>query len=142
MWASTHAISGFTKFGTDVGWSCHPMEHELSAYYDITHGVGLAILTPRWMKHILSPETAWKFGQYGREVWGLTGDDDLAVGEAAIEKTAEFFYDVLGLPRTLTEVGIGEEKLEIMAANCAPNLRGAFVPLSEKDVLDIFRACL
>ena len=43
MWASTNAISGTTKFGTDVGWSCHPMEHELSAYYDITHGVGLAI---------------------------------------------------------------------------------------------------
>ena len=47
------------------------------------------------MKHILSPETAWKFGEYGREVWGLTGDDDMAVGEAAIEKTASFFYDVL-----------------------------------------------
>ena len=142
MWASTHAISGFTKFGTDVGWSCHPMEHELSAYYDITHGVGLAILTPRWMKHILSPETAWKFGEYGREVWGLTGDDDMAVGEAAIEKTASFFYDVLGLPRTLTEVGIGEEKLEIMAKNCAPMLTRAFVPLSEEDVLEIFRECL
>ena len=142
MWASTNAISGTTKFGTDVGWSCHPMEHELSAYYDITHGVGLAILTPRWMKHVLSPETAWKFGEYGREVWGLTGDDDMAVGAAAIEKTAEFFYDVLGLPRTLREVGIGEEKLELMAENCAPGLARAFVPLTKEDVLAIFRDCL
>lgn len=142
MWASTNAISGTTKFGTDVGWSCHPMEHELSAYYDITHGVGLAILTPRWMKHILSPETAWKFGEYGREVWGITGEDDLAVGEEAIRKTAEFFFDVLGLPGTLTEVGIGEEKLELMAENCAPKLGGAFVPLTKEDVLAIFRDCL
>ena len=142
MWASTNAISGTTKFGTDVGWSCHPMEHELSAYYDITHGVGLAILTPRWMKHILSPETAWKFGEYGREVWGISGEDDLAVGKEAIRKTAEFFFDVLGLPKTLTEVGIGEEKLELMASNCAPRLANAFVPLTKEDVLAIFKDCL
>lgn len=142
MWASTNAISGITKFGSDCGWSCHPMEHELSAYYDITHGVGLAILTPRWMKHVLNADTAWKFGEYGREVWGLTGDDDFAIGEVAIDKTAEFFYDVLGLPRTLGEVGIGEEKLEIMAENCAPGLTRAFVPLTKQDVLEIFRACL
>lgn len=45
MWASSHAINGMISYGTDVGWSVHPMEHELSAYYDITHGVGLAILT-------------------------------------------------------------------------------------------------
>jgi alcohol dehydrogenase YqhD (iron-dependent ADH family) len=94
------------------------------------------------MKHILTPETAWKFGEYGREVWGLTGGDDMAIAEVAIEKTASFFYDVLGLPRTLTEAGIGEENLAIMAQNCALMLQGAFVPLSEKDVLEIFRACL
>ncbi len=111
---------------------------QLSAYYDITHGVGLAILTPRWMKHILSPETAWKFGEYGREVWGISGEDDLAVGKETIRKTAEFFFDVLGLPKTLTEVGIGEEKLELMASNCAPRLANAFVPLTKEDVLAIF----
>ncbi len=38
MWASSHAINGMISYGTDVGWSVHPMEHELSAYYDITHG--------------------------------------------------------------------------------------------------------
>ena len=71
-----------------------------------------------------------------------SGDDDMAIGEAAIEKTAEFFFDVLGLPRTLTEVGIGEENLEVMSANCAPGLARAFVPLSKQDVLEIYRACL
>lgn len=34
--------------------ACHAMEHELSAYYDITHGHGLAILTPRWLSYILN----------------------------------------------------------------------------------------
>lgn len=44
MWASSHAINGMISYGTDVGWSVHPMEHELSAYYDITHGVDLQSL--------------------------------------------------------------------------------------------------
>ena len=49
----------------------HGMEHALSAYYDITHGEGLAILTPRWMKHILSDRTVDRFVKYGVNVFGL-----------------------------------------------------------------------
>ena len=44
MWAASHAINGLTKMGNAPAWCIHPMEHELSAFYDITHGVGLAIL--------------------------------------------------------------------------------------------------
>ena len=55
-----------------------------------------------------------------------------------IRKTAEFFFDVFGLPKTLTEVGIGPEKLELMAQNCAPKVANAFVPLTKEDVLAIF----
>jgi len=47
------------------------MEHELSGYYDITHGLGLAILTPRWMKYILNEQTAAKFYQFGVNVFGI-----------------------------------------------------------------------
>lgn len=48
------------------GWPMHGIEHALSAYYDITHGVGLAIITPRWLKHIMNEKncrkncTVWK----------------------------------------------------------------------------------
>lgn len=141
MWASTNAINGIAKVGAEVGWCCHPIEHELSAYYDVTHGEGLAIIIPRWMRHILSEATAWKFAEYGRNVWDLAGDD-MAVAEAAIAKTEEFFFDVLGLPRTLGEVGIGDEKIDLMAANAAPSLKNAFVPLDKDDVAEILRACL
>ena len=86
--------------------------------------------------------TAWKFAEYGRNVWGLSGDDDLAVGAAAIEKTAEFFYDVMELPKTLTEVGITGEHFKEMAAHSAPALKNAFVPLTADDVENILTACL
>ncbi|MFA6769519.1 MAG: iron-containing alcohol dehydrogenase, partial [Parabacteroides sp.] len=57
MWASSWAINGFIDGGKRQEWSCHPMEHELSAIYDITHGLGLAILTPRWMEYCLDETT-------------------------------------------------------------------------------------
>ncbi len=141
MWASANAINGITKCGAEVGWSCHPMEHELSAWYDITHGVGLAILIPRWMKHILSEETAWKFAEYGRNVWGIYEEDDMEASKMAIEQTAAFFFDILGLPATLQDVGIGNEKLKDMAESAAPSCAKAFVPLSKQDILDIYLDC-
>ena len=48
MWASTLGLNHILTAGKGGAWSCHPMEHQLSAFYDITHGVGLAILTPAW----------------------------------------------------------------------------------------------
>ena len=44
MWASSLAINGVIRYGEMTAWSVHPIEHELSAFYDITHGAGLALL--------------------------------------------------------------------------------------------------
>ena len=84
MWASTQALNGLIASGKGGQWTCHPIEHELSAYYDITHGVGLAILTPRWMRYILSDETVDKFSEYGRNVWNIAEED--AIKYNALEK--------------------------------------------------------
>ena len=53
MWSATMALNGIVSVANENGWTVHSLEHELSAYYDITHGVGLGILTPRWMSFIL-----------------------------------------------------------------------------------------
>jgi hypothetical protein len=91
MWASTIALNSILGLGKEEDWATHMIEHEVSAQYDITHGVGLAILTPNWMKNVLSEETKSKFATYGRNVWGLTGSDDMDISLKAIEKTAGFF---------------------------------------------------
>lgn len=142
MWAASHAIDGITWRGNDVANSVHPMEHELSAYYDITHGVGLAILTPRWMKHILNDKTVDRFVEYGVNVWGIDPSlDKFAIANQAIDKTTDFFR-ILEIPATLREVGIDDTYLEIMAEKAAKGLNNAFYPLTSKDVLDIFKASL
>lgn len=143
MWASSLALNGLLSYGADVAWTVHPMEHELSAFYDITHGVGLAILTPNWMKYVLNDRTVDKFVEYGMNVWGIAPQGDkFEIANQAIEKTREFFSE-LGIPATLREVGISEEKLELMAKKAATmGLEQAFVPLDAKDVLAIFKASL
>ena len=141
MWASTNAINGITKGGGDVGWSCHPIEHELSAHYDVVHGEGLAIITPRWLKKVLNKDTLWKFADFGRNVFDLEGNDQ-EIAEKAIVRTAEFLYETLKLPKTLQEIGIGEEKLELMAEHAAKSTGRAFVPLGKDDILEIYRSCL
>ena len=120
------------------------MEHELSAFYDITHGVGLAILTPRWMRFILKkdPACAWRFVRFAKNVWGLDGDDE-TLAEAGIAALENFFREAK-IPMTLTELGIGEEHVAEMAAhaNRGGYLKNAFVPLTTEDIVEIFRRCL
>lgn len=142
MWAASQAIDGVTWRGNDVQSTAHPIEHQLSAYYDITHGVGLAILTPVWMEYILNDETLYKFVEYGVNVWRICPDkDDYEIAKEAIAKTKEFFKSI-DIPSTLREVGIGEEHLEIMAKKGSHNLQNAFYPLDEQDVLQILKNAL
>lgn len=146
MSISSIACSGIPSYGKQgTGWPCHAMEHELSAFYDITHGVGLAILTPRWMRFILKkdPSCAWRFVRFAKNVWGLDGDDEMALALAGIDKLDAFFRES-GIPMTLTELGIGTENFEKMAAqaNRCDCLKDAFVPLTNGDIVEIFKACL
>jgi alcohol dehydrogenase YqhD (iron-dependent ADH family) len=143
MWTSSLAINGLLSYGKVTEWSTHGMEHELSAYYDITHGVGLAILTPHWMKYILNEETLEKFVEYGVNVWGIDANEDkYKIANEAIEKTREYFIS-LGIPSSLREVGINEEKLEEMAKQATRRGKlGNFRALDAEDVLSIFKASL
>ena len=118
------------------------MEHELSAFYDITHGAGLAILTPHWMEYVLSEATVDKFFEYAVNVWGVRPETDKWEGaRTAIQKTAEYFKD-MGLPSTLREVGIDETHLEEMARKAASHMGETYVKLTAEDIVKIFRAAL
>lgn len=140
MWTSSWAINNFIKLGKDVAWTVHPMEHQLSAYYDITHGVGLAILTPHWMKYVLNENTVAKFKEYGVNVWGIDSEKDpFEIAEEAIQKTKDYFL-AMGIPMTLKEVGIEDEKyFDVMAEKAAADLKGTYVELTKEDVKKIYQ---
>lgn len=144
MWTSSLALNGLVTTGKNFMWSCHYIEHELSAHYDITHGAGLAMLTPKWMRYVLSEDTVDKFCDYAINVWGIEpADDKFEVANAGIDATEEFFK-FIGLPSTLKEFGIDDSKFEEMAAKAVKvgYLQGAYVPLDEKDVVKILKMCM
>ena len=145
MLCCTYGCNGILALGnSESGWPCHGIEHALSAYYDITHGEGLAIITPRWMRHILSDKTIDRFVKYGVNVFGI--DSTLPkeeIAEKAIEATYTFFESI-GIPMHLREVGIDESRIDEMAHHIAENegLEKAYAPLTEQDIKEILIASL
>jgi alcohol dehydrogenase YqhD (iron-dependent ADH family) len=91
MWAGSMALNGVVSDGLIFDGFNHPTEHAVSAIYDLTHGVGLAILATHWMEYILGPETVLKFVAFARNVWGVSGDDAMAVAREGILRTRAFF---------------------------------------------------
>lgn len=144
MWAGTLAINGLLKKGkTLVSWAVHGMEHQLSAYYDIAHGAGLAVLTPVWMRYCLKESTLEKFAEFARNVWDVSDGDVLSQANKGIEKTAKFFSE-LGMPSTLREAGIDSTiHFETMAEKAHVNsaTEKAFVPLGKNDIVKIYESC-
>ncbi|SHG68965.1 hypothetical protein SAMN02745221_00757 [Thermosyntropha lipolytica DSM 11003] len=139
MWASTLALNGILATGKLTDWATHMIEHEISALYDIAHGVGLAILTPFWMEYVLTEENLAKFVLYAVNVWGIVDKDEKEMADMAIEKTRGFFK-ALGLPSRLREVGVKEDDLEFMAARAVENgSLGRFKELDKDDVLNILK---
>ena len=144
MWTATWAINGFVDGGKEHAWSCHPMEHELSAIYDITHGLGLAILTPRWLKYCLDETTVSKYVQFGVNVFGIDASlPPMEIAHKAIDCLSTFLFDTLGLKRTLPEVGIDDTHFALMAKKAVggKTLPG-FKPLQQADVEAIYRMCM
>lgn len=146
MMASSFGCCGILSIGrTPSVWPCHGIEHEISAFHDITHGVGLAIITPHWMRYTLTPQTAPRFAQYAVRVWAMDpAEDVMKLANAAIDKTAEFFASI-GIASKLSEVGVDDTHFEEMAdhvAKCWWSLQGAFRPIDRAGVISILRASL
>lgn len=144
MWASSVALNGILDAGSVHSCACHLMEHEISAYYDITHGHGLAILTPRWLTYILDENTAPAIYRLGVTVFDVKEGLDVMDGaKKAIDAVSNFCFNTLGLKSTLTELGITEEHFREMADHaCGGTAIPAPKALASDDIVNIYKMCL
>lgn len=144
MWASSMALNTVLDAGTVHDCACHMMEHEVSAYYDITHGHGLAIITPRWLSYILDETTAPAIYRLGQRVFDIeAGLDAINGANRTIDALSKFCFETLGLKSTFTEMGIDDKHLRNMAQHACHGgtLRGLRT-LTPEDVEKIYRMCL
>lgn len=144
MWASEITDNATLSNGNRMAvFGVHAMEHQLSGRFNTTHGEGLAILTPRWMKYVLSDKTAERFAHFGTAVWGIDSTlETYEIANKAIDATAAFFRS-LDIPQTLTELGVDSAQFEEMAQQAEKEGSGfAWIPLKAADVVEIYKMCM
>ena len=101
MWSCTMALNGLIQKGVPGDWAVHMMGHELTALFGIDHARTLAIVAPSHYRFNFEAKKE-KLAQYGKRVWGITGDDIDVIANEAIVKTEEFFHS-LEIKTTLSE---------------------------------------
>lgn len=145
MWASSWAINGFARMDRQPNiWVCHLLEHQLSAFYDITHGLGLAILTPRYLRYMLNENTVDRYYQFGVNVWNIDESlQKIEVAEKSIECLEKLLYKDLELTNNLSDLNIDERHFEEMANRiCSNGIVEGFMDMDKEDIVKIFKDCL
>lgn len=142
MWASTLTINSMLAHGKLIQWSTHYIEHTVSAFYNVPHGAGIAVILPHWMEYVLDETTVDNFVDFAVNVWGIPcSDDPFAIARAGITALREYLFKKLELPSTLRELGVEEDKLNELAASAVGEgpIKGTKLLLQE-DVYKILRS--
>lgn len=148
QWASIVALNGWVQVGTYFAPPVHMIEHTLSAHHDVTHGAGLAVVNPAWMRFAAGTRPA-RFAQFARRVMGVPADqgDDLVCALAGVDRLEEFLRS-LGCPTRLPELGIGADLLARYAQDTLRTLQDengnlpGRPPMSEADIVEVLRSAL
>jgi len=149
QWAATVALNGWLSAGSgSAGYPVHMIEHTVSAFHDITHAAGLAIINPAWMRFAAKSNTA-KFVQFAQRIFGLDakGSDDLDCASAGIDRF-EAFLKSIGCPTRLSELGLDDRLIETYAKETLRIVHdeNGLLPgrpaMSEADVVGVLRAAL
>lgn len=142
MWAGSISHNDLTGLGRVKDFSVHKLGHALSAKFDVAHGASLAAVWGDWAKYVYENDLE-RFCHYGKAVWGITTEDTKQAAAEAIQCTVSFFEEI-GMPTCLSELGIGildEETLRSLAMNATA---GGTMELSHirklnvEDVYEIF----
>lgn len=145
MWDSTLALNRIISRGKEEDWVTHGIEHALSAYTDIAHGAGLAVVHPHWMAYVylVNDEVTARFARWAVDVWGVTptGKTDRTVAEEGIDRYVDFLRRV-GAPLTLSEAGVPDDPASLdKYADHAGEAGGSFVQIHRDDARAILEAC-
>lgn len=142
MWAGTIAHNDLLSTGRIGDWASHMIEHEISGINDVAHGAGLAIIVPAWMRYVYRHDVAL-FAQFAARVFNIDTDyDDLQ--KTALEGIMRLktFFQSIGLPTSLGEIGITSAHYAHIAQNCRRfdgETVGNFVKLRSEDILGILK---
>ncbi len=139
MWDATMALNGLLRLGKEQDWQAHQIEHALSAWYDIPHGAGLAIVHPKLL-HYIRKEAQHKLARYAIRVWDVdpAGRSEEELALAGLKAMRSYFNEI-GAPANLADVGIPADAIEDMAATANLDPAG-YRSLDRDDVREILKS--
>ncbi|MFZ5591165.1 MAG: iron-containing alcohol dehydrogenase [Bacillota bacterium] len=135
-------LAGMAFNNASLGY-VHAMAHQLGGFYNLPHGVCNAILLPHVCRFnlIACPERFADIAvAMGENIAGLSVRDAAEVAIAAIQKLSQ---DV-GIPSGLTQLGVKEGDLKIMAENAMKDACSLTNPrlATLDDVIGIYKAAM
>lgn len=139
MWCATMGLNQILCVSKKQDWEVHMIEHQLGAYTDCPHGIGLAIISPAYYRYIYTYGID-KFVRYAKNIWNVSteGKSAEAVALEGIQCMEDFFRE-LGIPATLREVGATEEMLPLIAQSTIPG--GGYYKMEAADILTVLKNC-
>ncbi|MEW6673080.1 MAG: iron-containing alcohol dehydrogenase [Thermodesulfobacteriota bacterium] len=148
QWASIVALNGSVNAGTNGGFPVHMIEHTLSAYHDITHAAGLAVINPSWMR-FAARHRPQKFVQFAERIFGLKAKsaDDLDCALQGIDRFEDFLKSI-DCPTHLSELYIDDTLFTRYAKDTLRIIHDengnlpARPAMTEADIVEVLRAAL
>lgn len=139
MWCATLGLNKITGVSKEQDWEVHNIEHQVGAYTDCPHGVGLAIVSIPYYRYIYKYGLD-KFVRFAKNIWDVQTDGKTKerVAEEGIDRLFDFVKE-LGIPTTLREVGATEDMLEKIANSAS--LGGGYKELTNAEILEILKEC-
>lgn len=139
MWCATVALNRITGLSKTQDWEVHGIEHQLGAYTDCPHGLGLSVISMPYYRYIYK-YGLHQFVRFAKNVWDVNGegksDDEIALeGITALEN----FSKELGIPSTLRELGATEDMLEKIAYSVEEG--GGYKKMTHEDILAVLKEC-
>jgi len=132
---------GFSNVGLGI---VHSMAHPLGAVYDTPHGVANAIILPTVMEYN-AEATDEKYRDIAKAM-GVEGVDAMTLCEArkaAVAAVRKLSADI-GIPATLTEVGVKAEDIDFLAdsAMADPCTPGNPKTPTKEDVVALYKSMM
>ncbi|MBA3927754.1 lactaldehyde reductase [Listeria rustica] len=132
---------GFSNVGLGL---VHGMAHPLGAWYDTPHGVANAIILPTIMEYNAA-HTGEKYRDIAQAM-GVVGTESMSLDEArkaAVRAVSELSKDV-GIPSSLSEVGVKEQDLEALAKDALADVctGGNPRPTNAEEILALYKKLL
>ncbi len=143
MWTSSWAMNPFVAVGKEQDWMVHMIEHQLSAYTDCTHGMGLAAISVPYYRFVMKSGGLKRFARFATNVWGISaeGKTDEELANAGLDALYAFEKE-MGMVTSIKELGATEEMLPLIANSTILLGAGYKKDMTSEDILEILKSAM